>query len=147
MAIEKVKELLKTVGTDPEAQKALQQMDKSADMEGIIRYFAEAAQRLGFDLTEEEIREGFQAVETERRKKTADASEEIVDLPDDEMGYASGGAFWEGEEAPDGHEMGCFLTYHNRAWQEAFGIWCEKMYYCNANIDAKTICLLLEDDA
>ena len=133
MKIEKVKEFLKAVGTDPEAQKVLQQLDRSADVEGIIRYCAEAAKRLGFDLTEEEIREGFQAVETERRKKTADASGEIEDLSDDEIENAAGGVLWDGEDAPDGHEMGCFWTYHGYDWQEENGIWCRLEYWCNAN--------------
>ena len=131
MAIEKVKELLKTVRNDPKAQEALRQLDKSADVEGIIRYFAEAAKRLGFDLTEEEIREGFKEVEEQRRKRTAAVTDEIENLPDNEVESAAGGMLWNGEDAPDGHEMGCMLTYHGRDWQIMNHVWCEKSYYCN----------------
>ncbi len=33
-------------------------------------------------------------------------------MDDDELDAVAGGAFWQGELAPDGHEYGCFLTYH-----------------------------------
>ena len=134
MAIEKVKELLKTVRNDPQAQEVLQKLDKFADVEGIIRYFAEAAKRLGFDLTEEEIREGFKEAEAQRRKRTAVVTDEIEKLPDDEMESAAGGVLWDGEDAPDGHEMGCILTYHGRNWQIEHGIWCEHSFYCDSGV-------------
>ena len=31
-----------------------------------------------------------------------------------------------GEEAPDGHEMGCFLSYHHAAWQHENGVDCKE---------------------
>ena len=133
MKIEKVKEFLKAVGTDPEAQKSLQQMNKYEDVEGIIRYCAEAAKRLGFELTEEEIREGFQAMEAERRKKTAAVSNEIEELPDAEMKAVTGGALWLAEDAPDGHELWCFVFYHgfDYSWQN--GLTCSWGHYCMTN--------------
>ena len=133
MAIEKIKELLETVRDDSKAQDALNQLDKSADMEGIIRYYAEAAKRLGFELTEEEIREGFQALETERREKTAAVSNEIEELPDAEMKAVTGGALWLAEDAPDGHELWCFVFYHgfDYSWQN--GLTCSWGHYCMTN--------------
>lgn len=57
MVLEKVKELAKAVKSDPKAQETLQGLIKSADKDGIISFYADAAKRLGIDVTAENIRE------------------------------------------------------------------------------------------
>ena len=38
-------------------------------------------------------------------------------LSQDELDTVSGGAFWFGEDAPDGHEIGCFMAWYDD-WDE-----------------------------
>ena len=131
MAIEKVKELLKAVKTDPEAQAKLSGLAKPKDEDGAIRYYAEAAKLLGFNVTEKDIREAVAAASKEQEKKTAADMEKLAD---NDVVKATGGeedVFWTGEKAPDGHEMGCFAIYYSYAWQRDHDIWCRHEYYCN----------------
>ena len=93
MAIEKVKELLKAVKTDPEAQAKLSGLTKPSDEEGAIRYYAEAAKLLGFDVTEKDIREAVAAASREQKNKTEAAAGRVEALSDDEMARASGGDY------------------------------------------------------
>ena len=40
-----------------------------------------------------------------------------------------------GEDAPDGHEMGCIWFYHHYIYQKEMNIWCKKSYYCNGKYE------------
>ena len=82
------------------------------------------AKELGFDVTAKELEEAVKAM----RKAAGEATKE---LSLDEMGKTAGGIFWNGEDAPDGHEMGCVAFYHQYKYQEENNIWCNKSYYCN----------------
>lgn len=48
------------------------------------------------------------------------------------MGVA-GGAVWTGENAPDGHEMGCLLFYHYSSYNKKNDVWCQNEYYCTGS--------------
>lgn len=93
MAIEKVKELLKAVKTDPEAQAKLSGLAKPEDEDGAIRYYAEAAKLLGFDVTEKDIREMAAALAKEQKNKTEAAAGRVEALPDDELEKTAGGDY------------------------------------------------------
>ena len=80
------------------------------------------AKELGFDVTAEELEEAVKAM----RKAAGEATKE---LSIDEMGKVAGGIFWTGEDAPDGHEMGCFITYHQWWTCEENKWWCHNYYY------------------
>ena len=41
----------------------------------------------------------------------------------------AGGDFWAGDDAPDGHEMGCFITFHQWWTCEENKWWCHNYYY------------------
>ena len=92
MSMGKVKELLKAVKTDPKAQEALQGLTRPQDEEGIIRYYTEAVKKLGFDVTEVEIRETVANLARERQDETETAVSRIEALPDDALEQATGGA-------------------------------------------------------
>lgn len=129
--LDKVKELLNAVRIDPKAKELLQGVSEPRSEEEMIRLCAGIAPKLGFDVTEAEIREAITAAALERREKTAADMEK---LSDDDVEKAAGGtedAFWTGEKAPDGHEMGCFAIYYSYAWQRDHHIWCRQEYYCN----------------
>ena len=38
-----------------------------------------------------------------------------------------------GEDAPDGHEMGCGFFYHKYDWSKKNNTWCKQEYYCLEN--------------
>ena len=84
------------------------------------------AKELGFDVTAEELEEAVKAM----RKAAGEATKE---LSIDELGKVAGGIFWTGEDAPDGYEMGCFMTYHHRQWCADNNIWCKSTFYCTGS--------------
>ena len=84
------------------------------------------AKELGFDVTAEELEEAVKAM----RKAAGEAAKE---LSIDELGKVAGGIFWTGEDAPDGHEMGCFMTYHHHQWSVDNNIWCKSTFYCTGS--------------
>ena len=130
MATEKVMELLDAIRTDPKAKEMLKGTAKPKSDEEMIRLCAELAPSLGFDVTEDEIRAGVEAIKQERMKKTA---ADIQALSDEDAEKIAGGRedlFRTGEDAPDGHEMGCFATYHNWRWSRDHDYWCTYDYYC-----------------
>ena len=130
MAIEKAKELLKTIRTAPNSKELLKDAAEPRSEEDMIRLCAQIAPKPGFDVTEKEIRDAITAAAQERREKTA---ADIEKLTDDEMEKATGGAedkLWQGEDAPDGHEMGCLITYHGWYWSRDNDTWCRENYWC-----------------
>ena len=84
------------------------------------------ARELGFDVTAEELMQAEQAL-----KNAAGNAETPVELNTDDMDKVVGGMAFCGEDAPDGHEMGCVWFYHHYNYQEENNIWCNKSYYCN----------------
>ena len=91
MAIEKIKELLEAIKSDPKAQEALREYVKNDGEDGVIRYLMEAAKKAGFTVTEEEIRETIDTEVKARAKKTEEAAADIQALPDDALEKAAGG--------------------------------------------------------
>ena len=116
MALENAKKFLEQVLKD-EALRARMAEKEPADAVAI-------AKELGFDVTAEELEQAVKAM----RKAAGEATKE---LSLDEMGKAAGGIFWTGEDAPDGHEMGCAISWHHYMYQKENNIWCNLSYYCN----------------
>ena len=137
MAIEKAKELLEAIRTDPKAKELLQGVSEPRSEEDMIRLCAEIAPKLGFDVSEADIREAVAALSRERMEKTA---ADVQKLSDDDITQASGGELWQGEDAPDGHEMGCMLTYHGFSYQWEHKIWCSNNYYCLSAHNTPPLC-------
>ncbi len=57
----------------------------------------EVASKLGYEVTAEELAKGLASSR---------------ELDDEELEKVSGGALWFGDDAPDGHEIGCWQTYY-----------------------------------
>ena len=92
MAIEQVKKLLEAIKSDPKAQELLQGVSEPKNGEEMIRLCAEVAPKLGFDVTEAEIRQGIAQEEWNRRENTDAAAEQIQKLSDSEVENAAGGS-------------------------------------------------------
>lgn len=120
MKPEKAKEFLELVIKDETLRSRL--AEKGPDEAAAI------ARELGFDVTAEELTQA----EKELRKLPQDC-ENPEQLSPDDLDTVAGGGLWRGEDAPDGHEMGCNLTYHGYDWSRSTGNWCVNMYYCVLN--------------
>ena len=118
MALENARKFLEQVMKD----KALRARTAEKEPAEVVAI----AKELGFDVTAEELEEAVKAM----RKTAGEATKE---LSIDELGKVAGGIFWTGEDAPDGHEMGCFMTYHHRQWCADNNIWCKSTFYCTGS--------------
>lgn len=94
MAFENVKELLKAVKTDPEAKKALQGLEKPKDEEGVVEYYVEAAKRLGYAVTDADIRKAIADLTKKQEEKTDAAVGTLKAMPDDELDQVAGGVLY-----------------------------------------------------
>ena len=81
----------------------------------------------GYDVTEDELIE----VEKEQRAAQAEKTDEKLSL--DDLDAVAGGMYWTGEDAPDGHEMGCFWSYYGHTDCSSRGWWCKWDYYCTGS--------------
>lgn len=118
MALENAGKFLERMMTD----EALRARVAAQEPAGVV----EIAKELGFTVTVEEL----QAAEKELRR-APENGEKPVELDVNKMDKIVGGAGFLGEDAPDGHEMGCFAFYHHYNYQKENNIWCNKAYYCN----------------
>ena len=118
-----------------EAQRLLQGALADEDLlaqlqEKSIEEATETAHGLGYDATAEEIADEF-----EEYRKTK-ASEEPIEMLEEELDQVAGGIFFgPAETAPDGHEMGCFWTWHGKKWQHENDVWCRRDYFCYTKWD------------
>ncbi len=92
--MEKMKMLLEALKSD-ENVKAVNELIESGKKER--EALVEVATKLGYEVTAEEL---------------AKAVAGTRELDDDELENVSGGILWFGDDAPDGHELGCFITYY-----------------------------------
>ena len=118
MAKKQAMEFLKLLDSDEALQEQLR--------EKTPKEAAAIARALSFNVTEEskELKEAKE--EAERANQG-----EPEKLTLENLGTAVGGMFWDGESAPDGHEMGCFISWYGDQWQEKNGIYCGKMNLCD----------------
>ena len=118
MSLENAKLFLEKVISDGELRKDVQKKE-SVDV-------LAKAKELGYECTAEEL---DTAVEEYRKGSgNSDTKLEAQDLD-----HFAGGYLWQGDEASDGHEMGCLLTYHSYSWSEENNEYCSSSYYCTAS--------------
>ncbi len=99
--MEKNKGLVEMLKSEENA-KAVEELVASGKKES--EAFVEVAAKLGYEVTVEEL----------SRAIVADK-----ELDDDELENVSGGMFWFGEDAPDGHEIGCFYLWYGK-WEDYY---------------------------
>ena len=116
MALEKAKEFLKNAMTDESLRRKIASMQPDE--------IAAVAEEAGFEVTADEL----EKAEHDLRRGLEDG-EKPVELDKDELDKIAGGEYWEGDDAPDGHEMGCYIFYHRIDYAKETGIECTNHYY------------------
>ncbi len=96
--MEKLLEALKS----EENKNLVEELVKSGKKES--EALVEVAGKLGYEVTAEEL---------------GKALAETRELDDEELEKVSGGAFWLGDDAPNGHEVGCFAFYYH-SWDDYY---------------------------
>ena len=113
------------------AQKLITELQTNKELKAKIKgitdteQLVKAAVDAGYDVTAEEMTAAEKEFRSEKAKKTK--------LSVEELDAVAGGAVWKGEDAPDGHEMGCLASYHDYDYQKDTGTWCQDSYYCDHN--------------
>ncbi len=119
MSKETAKRLIEELQTNEELQAKIKGITDPVQL-------VKAAVDAGYDVTAGELTEAEKEFRAEKAKKTK--------LSVEELEAVAGGMVWHGEDAPDGHEMGCVVSYHDYDYQEKAGIWCEDNYYCDMGV-------------
>lgn len=114
MSQQEAKRLLEDVLANDELAEQFLEMDFAAA--------AELACGLGYDVTEKDL-----GTAVDERRKAAFV--EPVALSEEELDQVAAGLSVGVELAPDGHEMGCFLSWHGRKWQNEHDVACSHNYY------------------
>lgn len=115
MAIENAKRFLQQAMTDEKLRASIGEKE----LDEVVKIAKEA----GFDVTADDLDE---AIKMLRQNMTEN-------LSDEELEKISGGAIWTAEDAPDGHEYNCILTYHNYNYQKGNNFWCKSSWFCSEN--------------
>ncbi len=118
MSKETAKKLIAELQTNNELKAKIKDISDPAEL-------AAKAVEMGYDVTLDELVEAEKKFKTEKAKKTRLSVEELETV--------AGGMVWQGEDAPDGHEMGCAVSYHDYYYQKDTGTWCKDNYYCDQN--------------
>ena len=122
MSKETAKKLMAELETNEELKA---KVNGITDPEQLLKIAVDA----GYDVTAEELIEA----EKERRAEQAKNTDEKLSL--DDLEGAAGGRRWGGDDASDGHEMGCDICYHHKSWSVENDEWCTKSYYvCKGGI-------------
>ena len=114
MANEKTLEILKEIKADPKAKELFKGMEKPKSPDEAIVAYAQVAEKLGYGITAEDIREAVKQEETIRKAKTDKVVADMEELKDDDLEGVAGGYY---------HEDGCVETY------SIFSS-CDKVDYC-----------------
>ncbi|MBO6301812.1 MAG: Nif11-like leader peptide family natural product precursor [Ruminiclostridium sp.] len=120
MSKEIAKKLMAELGTNEELRAKVKGV---TDTEELLKIAVEA----GYDVTMEDLTE----IEKDLRKEQANKTDDKLSF--DEIEEVAGGRYWRGDLAPDGHEMGCVISYHQSGYSRDNDQWCSSNYYCNGN--------------
>ena len=120
MSKETAQKLFAALETNKELKEKLAGLESPAD---IVKAAAEA----GYDVTEAELIEAEKELRKQRAQKTD------AELSADELESAAGGSLWTCEDAPDGHEIFCLLTYHSKSYSKETGNYCKEAFFCSRN--------------
>ena len=91
MANEKTLEILKKMKADPKAKELFEGMEKPTSPDEAISAYAQVAEKLGYGITAEDIREAVKQEETIRKAKTDKVVADMEELKDDDLEGVAGG--------------------------------------------------------
>ena len=126
MSKETAKKLIAELQTNEELEKKVEGI---TDPEQLVKIAVEA----GYDVTLEDL----EAAEKEFRKELAGKTDELTT---DELESAAGGNMWQADEASDGHELVCMLSYHHKDWKLEHNEWCKEKYVFDSEDKMKNHC-------
>ena len=95
MSMKYFKQLQEDAANDKELAKKLEEADRESHKSGDMNSFIKAAAELGYEVTEQDI----------------SAGDDLVKLDEEELDDVAGGVFGFGDDAPDGHEIGCIFNF------------------------------------
>jgi len=102
-----MKDIAKILGglrNNPEAQAMMKDRARPESPEEEVREYTETARKLGYDVTEEDLRNYLAETWTALRQRTEASAGRIRELPEEELGEAAGG----------GDHKECYDTYKDR---------------------------------
>ena len=91
MINEKTLEILKEMKADPKAKELFEGMEKPASPDEAISAYAQVAEKLGYGITEEDIRETIKQEEASRKAKTDKVVSDMEELEDEDVENVAGG--------------------------------------------------------
>lgn len=103
---------------DPKAKELFEGMEKPTSPDEAISAYAQVAEKLGYGITVEDIREAIKQEETKRKAKTDKVVANMEELKDDDLEGVAGG-YWA--------EDGCARTY-------SYFSSCEEVDHCYFSI-------------
>ena len=126
MSKEIAKKLIAELQTNEELKTKIVGIEDRAEL---VKKAVEA----GYDVTVEELIEA----EKEFRKELAGKTDE---LSPEELESAAGGKMWKADDASDGHESFCSLSYHHIDWHEEHDEWCKENYIFDSKDKTQNHC-------
>ena len=91
MENEKTLEILKKMKADPKAKELFEGMEKPTSPDEAISAYAQVAEKLGYGITEKDIREAIAQEEARRKARNDKVVSDIAELDDDEVEDVAGG--------------------------------------------------------
>ena len=91
MTNEKTLEILKEMKADPKANELFEGMEKPGTPDEMISAYAQIAEKLGYGITEEDIREAVKQEEASRKAKTDKVVSDMEELEDEDVENVAGG--------------------------------------------------------
>ena len=103
MATEKTLEILKKMKADPKAKELFDGMEKPKSPDEAISAYAQIAEKLGYGITADDIKEAVKQEESRRKAKTDKVVADMQELKDDDLEGVAGGfyTFVNGEKVYD----------------------------------------------
>ena len=92
MINEKTLEILKEMKADPKAKALFEEIGRTYASENTVSTLSIIAEKLGYDITEEDIKEAIEQEEARRKAKTDKVVSDMEALEDDDLEGVTGGA-------------------------------------------------------
>ena len=131
MKDEEIRKFIDQVSNDLEAREHLKGYDASTDE---IKAYAEVAAKLGYDITEGDLREYFDSIVKLQKERTEKSAAQIKKLSDDALEWVAGGK----------DQLNCKDTFEQRencVWNDGcdivindyYNYFCSRNNYCHGH--------------
>ena len=111
MANEKTLEILKQLKADPKAKELFEGMEKPKSLDEMISAYAQFAEKLGYGITAEDIREVVEQEDARLKAETEKVVSDMEALEDDDLDQVVGGYSDEDDSDEDDCEFDFNDTY------------------------------------